>query len=203
MKLRTSILSTTYCLAKMAVVRTATFGAWLLFSVVVLSGCVLLQPVPEGEPVDLTMSDVVGVWCKVLSDDTIVFHADGTFEATNLPYQMLARFDLLPPDFDPEQDRLPAHGRWELGPLGQTADVRKNRVTVAPEVVAGRPDSGAYQLRAEKVGGVLTLSYYLGDPDLGNRIRYERRPDESPSHDTKSRSDAPIESVGWCSGRPR
>jgi len=99
------------------------------------------------------------------------------FTATNLPYQKFQGFTnpLLPSGFDPGRDKLPASGEWEVSrPIGASAGPR-TILDLIVRMLAGASVGVALQMRAERVGsGPITLSFYIGDPDLSNKVSYQK-----------------------------
>jgi hypothetical protein len=148
----------------------------LAISISTLGACTFYHPQPAGEPVSLVESDVVGTWQRQQTGEVMTFAPDGSFVATNLPYQLFTGFfeDSLPPGFNPDQDKLPASGEWLLGPAGQSDDEPKYLLILLPDTIAGLANRDSFELRPEIVSNTLVISFYIGDPDLRNRIVYER-----------------------------
>lgn len=143
--------------------------------VVVASACIGPHRVTSRPSADLDESDVVGEWRNLENGAMLDFEGDGDFTATNLPYQMFDEFpEDLPPGFDPAADKLPASGEWLLRrPIGSDNGPR-NRITLRIALLSGRENRGSFNLRAEQQGSAVVIAYYVGDPDLQNRIVYER-----------------------------
>jgi hypothetical protein len=142
----------------------------------VLAGC-LHAGGPSGYLAPITESAVVGTWQDKQTGQVLRFDADGSFTATDLPYQMLANHPSgLPQGFDPDKDKLQAVGEWLLGPLGQPEGTPRYRVLLLPDTVAGQRSQASFELVAERESETapFVLSIYIGDPDLDNRIVYER-----------------------------
>jgi hypothetical protein len=87
----------------------------LLVAVVVPTlGCAAIDPGPDLS-VELTEADVMGTWRNDQFDGSITFAADGTFRATNVPYEFFFPYDASPPPtFDPKHDRVDDTGTWTL-----------------------------------------------------------------------------------------
>ena len=122
----------------------------------------------------MTKSALVGSW-QDPNGSVIVFGADDTFTATNLPYQEFPSFEgVLPPGFDPKTDPLPASGWWALSPpLGAPSGPNVS-VDLHVRELAGGPSSTGLHLRSEKDGAETVLTFYIGDPDLNDRFVYRR-----------------------------
>lgn len=148
----------------------------LAINVPILSACAFYHPEPPGESVSVVESDIVGTWQHQETREVITFAPDKSFVATNLPYQLFTGFfeDSLPLGFNPDQDKLPASGEWLLGPVGQSEDEPKYLLILLPDTIAERANSDSFELRPELEDNTLVISFYIGDPDLRNRIVYER-----------------------------
>jgi len=89
-----------------------------LVTVVLLSGCGpadSLDPTAPDNGIPLTSATLAGTWQDARHDATFSFAADGTFTATNLPYQLyLNGSQTALPGFDPAHDRIDDHGTWTL-----------------------------------------------------------------------------------------
>jgi len=89
-----------------------------LVTVVLLSGCGpvdSLDPTAPDNGIPLTPATLAGTWQDARHDATFSFAADGTFTATNLPYQLyLNGSQTALPGFDPAHDRIDDHGTWTL-----------------------------------------------------------------------------------------
>lgn len=126
---------------------------------------------------DLTESDVVGSWQEARGGAVITFTAEGLFEASDLPEEKL--FDTeenYPPGFDPKRDRLPGSGDWHLNTGMGPADGPRFDVLLAVREMPGQPagQAGGISLEAEREGDAVVLVFYLGDPDVNNRVVYEK-----------------------------
>jgi len=147
-----------------------------LLTIAALSGCFPGQSGLPDTRVDLTPAELAGVWRERGGAAEMVFGQDGTFTATDLPYQEFQDFPgVLPDGFDPAADKLPGAGKWELlPPLGNSAGPLTT-VYLHVRMLAGRPSTTGTQVRAERFGsGPVLLSFYLGDPDLNDKIVYEK-----------------------------
>ncbi|MBQ0897862.1 hypothetical protein KBX37_33280 [Micromonospora sp. U56] len=124
----------------------------------------------------MTESELVGTWIEERDDSVLVFKSDHLFTATNLPHHMFDAFpEDLPPGFQPGRDKLPAEGRWFLGNPGRIHDIG-----IDIDVLAASANGGRYILRWERSDGGLTVNYYVGDPDLENRITYRKCQKDCP-----------------------
>jgi hypothetical protein len=118
---------------------------------------------------------VIGTWQNRPTGAKLVFDADGTFTATDLPYQEFEEFDgVLPPGFDPELDKLPGSGSWSANPPFGSTEAPRSRVELFVKSLAGRPTSGSVDLRAERAGPEVVLTFTIDDPDLRNLVMYEK-----------------------------
>ena len=152
------------------------WGLAVLAGMLFLSvGCFAGAAAPSGQRVlaDLTESDVVGSWQDARDGSVLTFTADGRFKASHLRKIVYYQKD-LPPGFDVAKDRLPGSGDWYLDPgRGRAAGVRST-VSLAIRELAGRPASIGLPLDAVHEGDAVVLITYLGDPDLNNRIVYQK-----------------------------
>jgi hypothetical protein len=142
-------------------------------AIAALAACFSQDPAPPRGLVDLHDTDVIGAWRNVATGEVLRFEADGQFTTANLPYQMYEHYfpEDLPRDFDPAQDKLPASGEWLLGRALGNPEGPRNTITLRVHTLAGSANRTSFDLRAEVHNGVVFIAYYIGDPDLGNRIR--------------------------------
>ncbi|GIH07836.1 hypothetical protein Rhe02_59030 [Rhizocola hellebori] len=85
---------------------------------IVMSACALGELWADyGDPVDMKPADLIGTWTSG-TDRSIVFGEDGTFTASNLPYE--AFDDFVPDDFDPTS-QIDGSGTWALESPGTVA----------------------------------------------------------------------------------
>lgn len=167
--------------------RLAHVGRGLLAvaAVVGLAGCSLLNRPPSSPPVDdrvnLTPVTATGIW-QSPRGGTITVSENGRFAAVGLPYQVFAVYPgVLPSNFDKDHDVITASGTWSLdAPIGDLNGPR-NQLTLHTREVMGRPDSGSVALRAEMQGSDVVMSFYIGDPDLNNRIVYTKCTSNCPT----------------------
>ena len=119
-----------------------------------------------GDPVDMRPTDLVGTWVSGKSR-AIVFDEDGTFAASDLPYEVFDEF--VPNGFDPA-DQLDGSGTWSLEtPIGASHG-RKSHVHLRFDRLAdtsaalGGPDLSA--LRQDE-GVVYLVFFYVGSGGNG------------------------------------
>jgi hypothetical protein len=148
---------------------------WILVAAAaILVGCAVGgAPRSPSEPMEITEANVVGTW----QDDhgaTLVFEQGGNFRGSNLPHQELEGFSAMPSPFDPATDRLPASGWWSLSPSIGAPSGPPMEVVLHVRQVAGRRAAVALRMRAERQNSDAVLTFYIGDPDLKDRIVYKR-----------------------------
>ena len=88
-----------------------------LLAVLATAGCGIADAVdPSGgdRNIPLTTADVVGTWRNAQFGGTLSFAADGTFSATEVPYEVYLAGHATPAGFDPAHDRLDDRGTWRL-----------------------------------------------------------------------------------------
>ncbi|GAA0481161.1 hypothetical protein Ade02nite_56410 [Paractinoplanes deccanensis] len=132
-------------------------------------------------PADLSAPDVAGSWREARGGAVLTFTADGRFAASNVPYEEIPHYEEdLPPGFDVTRDRLPASGDWHLTTGLGPPDGPRSTVLLAVRELAGKPAAVGLSLTAESAGDAVVLVFSLGDPDLDNRIVYERCDGDCP-----------------------
>jgi hypothetical protein len=91
-----------------------------VLGVLLLGGCGWAGTVAGDNPdynVPLTPAQVVGVWSNKEFGGAITFAADGTFTATDLPYEAyVENSQSTPPGFDGPHAHLNDRGSWKLEP---------------------------------------------------------------------------------------
>ena len=150
--------------------------AALVLSGVLLSGCdvePITRPQTSERPIDLTADILAGTWRNEQRDGTMVFAADGTFEAKNFPPQELSKMNgLLSPSFDKSRDRIDGGGQWTLDNDPMHVSKHKANVTIFLEPTRFTTGKVALTLYGQWVGDKLALVFYFGDPDLNNTYAY-------------------------------
>lgn len=154
----------------------------LLAVTTMLSACAFVGNYPregESEPptIDLTSADVIGRWRNEARDGTLVFAADGTFEASNFPREVLEGVGC----FTGAPGPVTLHGTWDLSEaIGTTG--RKNDIALMllpSEVIKHK---SMIHIDPEWRGSVIGLVFYLGgDADLNITYVYLRTNDFSTS----------------------
>jgi hypothetical protein len=125
--------------------------------------------------VDMKEADLVGTWQRDEPGGALTFEPDGDFLATGLPYELFRNFTgVLPPGFDPERDSLDGTGSWTLKAPRTDRSGPRNHVYLDVATLSGRPVATGADLRVERQGSAIVLTFYIGDPDLNNRIVYNK-----------------------------
>ncbi|WP_200212460.1 hypothetical protein [Micromonospora coerulea] len=145
-------------------------------ALVVAAGCFGAGPDSSSRQtdIDLKAADVVGVWQNDKDGSVLQFDENGSFAATNLPYQKFIEFGVLPDGFDGKRDKLPGSGRWSTDTALGYPEGPQSVVNLRVRVLAGRSTAGSIPVEAEGRDGETVLVFYVGDPDLNNRILYRR-----------------------------
>jgi len=127
-----------------------------LVALVLVSGCALGEILADyGDPVDLTAPALVGTWWGGTTR-LIVFRADGTMAANDLPVPVLE--DALPAGFDSAAHGADALGSWEVA--------RPGTVDLSVEVLAGSPvpmSGPSFSALRDDDGVVGLWLFYSGD----------------------------------------
>ena len=113
-----------------------------------------------GDPVDMRPADLVGTWVSG-KDRSIVFDEDGTFAASNLPYELFDEF--VPEGFNPA-DQLDGCGTWSLEvPISASHD-RKSKVALSFDRLAGTEvaSAGPSPSALRQDGVVYLIFFYVG-----------------------------------------
>jgi hypothetical protein len=156
-------------------------GSLVLLAVLLtLSGCFLGSS--GGHPADLADADVIGAW-RDAKGAVLTFQADGTFAATDMPYQLFTGFShrMLPEGYDPQRDRLPANGWWKVDwDVGKSSGPR-NHVDLNVKLLAGKEVRTGLDLIAQRQDGDIVLFFFIGDPDSNNRVVYHKCADDCPT----------------------
>ncbi|MBQ1049726.1 hypothetical protein KBX50_14790 [Micromonospora sp. C51] len=148
--------------------------AALVLAVVMLGGCFVGGAPARDNRADLTAGDLVGAW-QDDAGDGLVFREAGEFSATNLPYEEFEDFQsALPRNFDPVGDKLDAVGVWDTATSREDPDGPTNRVKLHVKELGGRQVSVGAEMYAETRDGIITLAFYVGDPDLRDRKIYRK-----------------------------
>jgi hypothetical protein len=149
----------------------------LLALLFLLAACGVLTQ--SAAPV-LKDSDVTGSWHNA-KGAVLTFRADGTFDATDLPYQLFSGFGvpLLPDGFDPQHDQLPATGSWKVDHNPAKTAGPRSHVVLHVQQLATKPVGTEVALVGRKKDGELELYFFVGDPDSNNLDVYQK--DASPS----------------------
>jgi hypothetical protein len=149
----------------------------LLAVVFFVSACGLLSQ--SRAPV-LGDDDVTGTW-HTSSGAVLTFRADGTFDATDLPYQLFTGFGkpVLPDGFDPQHDQLPAAGSWKVDHNPAKTAGPRTHVVLHVFQLAGRPQGIEVAMVGRERDGHLELYFFVGDPDSNDLVVYQK--DAPPS----------------------
>jgi hypothetical protein len=144
----------------------------LLALLLLLAGCgVFIQ---SKAPV-LSDGDVTGVWHNDRAA-ALTFHPDGTFEATDLPYQLFEGFSkpLLPDGFNPQHDKLPSTGSWKVDHNpAKTSGPRTHVVMVVQRLVTKQVGTEIAMV-GRRNNDRLELYFFVGDPDSNNLDIYRK-----------------------------
>jgi hypothetical protein len=144
-----------------------------------LIGCVVPDNGPPGPDtrLDLKPADLIGAWKDSRRGGVLIFTETG-FTGDDLGYMFIPFPDDLPPGFDQKRDRAAGAGRWQLGPALADPHGPNDYVRLNFETIAGnRVFASINKLEAQRRGSAIVLVYYIGDPDLNDRIVYTRCPD--------------------------
>jgi len=112
--------------------------------------------------------------------DTITFADDGTFKATNLPYEMFLGNRSLPPSFDPATDRLDDTGTWQLSEASSDRHVIvRADFPAVPPFTEGHGERLESERRSDGGGALLLLVPYA--PRFDDRYLYRKVGTPAPS----------------------
>jgi hypothetical protein len=79
------------------------------------------------------------------------------------------------------EDVITASGTWSLDASIGDLNGPRNQLTLHTREVMGRPDSGSVALRAQMQGSDVVVSFYIGDPDLNDRVVYTKCTSNCPT----------------------
>jgi hypothetical protein len=149
----------------------------LLAVVFFVTACGLLSQ--SRAPV-LSDEDVTGTW-HTSSGAVLTLRADGTFEATDLPYQLFTGFGkpVLPDGFEPQHDQLPAAGSWKVDHNPAKTAGPRTHVVLHVFQLASRPEGIEIAMVGRERDEHLELYFFIGDPDSNDLVVYQK--DAPPS----------------------
>lgn len=129
---------------------------------IVIGACSFGETMADyGDPVDMRPADLVGTWNSG-TDRSIVFSEDGTFTASNLPYE--AFDDFVPDEFIPGS-QVDGSGTWTLVSPATKPDGPASTVALSFQRLAGsKVRSAGPNLSALRQDDVVYLVFfYVGD----------------------------------------
>jgi len=117
----------------------------------------------------ITPSEVEGLWRQASGNAVAAFAAtrlefrsDGTFGFERMPREFFGSFVTLPP-------RVDAEGSWAL-----SQDGGNSRIELSAHVVDGESTLFGKSVYVSGSVGAVSISFFLGDPDLGQGVRFEK-----------------------------
>ncbi|GIM91116.1 lipoprotein [Paractinoplanes toevensis] len=148
-----------------------------LLLAVALTGCTPVGAPPQPPAPDLERADLIGAWKDSERGGVLTFTAE-RFAGDDLGFMFVPFPDDLPAGFDQKRDRAAGLGEWELGPSLADPDGPDDYVRLNFLMIAGREVRASInKLEAQTRGSSVVLVFYVGDPDLNDRIVYSRCPE--------------------------